>query len=125
MPPKNASKNKQQPKQQGGNRKGKGSNDDTEDFDAMLAAAVSATMANTAKNHSNNNQAKRNSGGNGATPANRCLAADEPVVPSSADHPENPYPKTESTYPRQTWPEPTVPVSKQFPAYRFPTGRDC
>lgn len=122
MPPKISAKSKQQPKQQGGNKKGKGSNDDGDDFDAMLAAAVNASKADAAKNHSNNHQGKRSSNGYGAAPVSRSLAADEPVVPSSANHPENPYPKTADGYPRQTWPEPTVPVSKQFAAGQFPAG---
>ncbi|KAG5505727.1 hypothetical protein JKF63_05063 [Porcisia hertigi] len=122
MPPKNTTKNKHQPKQQSGNKKGKSRNDDGDDFDSMLAAAVNAYKADAAKNHSNNHQGKPNGNGNGTVLGYRSLAADELVVPSSADHPENPYPLTDSSHPRQTWPEPTVPVSQQFAPGQFPAG---
>jgi methionyl aminopeptidase len=122
MPPKGASaKGKQQ--QQGG-KKGKGNKgDDIDDFDALLAAAVKATKSDAAKNHSGGNKHGGASGsGGGVSNSNKSLAADEPVVPSSADHPENPYRPTVMGYPRQTWPEPTVPVAQQFPPHQFPPG---
>ena len=130
MPPKNASaknnSNKHQQQQHGnGNKKGKGNrNDDAEDFDALLAAAVKATKDDAAKNHSGNHNGKQGggAGGHGGAPSNKSLAADEKVVPSSADHPENPYRPAVEGYPRQTWPEPTVPVAQQFPPGQFPAG---
>jgi len=37
----------------------------------------------------------------------------------------NPYPKVGKTFIRQTWPEPTIPVSKQFPKNGMPKGEEC
>lgn len=125
MPPKNPAKGKQPPQQQaqqGGGKKGKGKQD-ADDFDALLAAAVQATKADAAKSHNSQGNGGKNgqAGGAGAS-SNKSLAADEPVAPSSADHPANPYPQTAGGLPRQTWPEPTIPVAKQFAAGHFPTG---
>lgn len=106
-----------------------------DEFDALLAEAVQATAKVASKQHANDgantssNNANRN-GGAGA--AHRSLADRDPVVASSADHPENPYraafvPSVASStaYPRQTWPEPTVPVRAQFPAGEYPPGEIC
>lgn len=126
MPPKNAAaKGKAQSQQGGGNnKKGKGGkSDDVDDFDALLAAAVKATKADAVKNHggAGSGQSGKHGGAGGAA-SNKSLAADEPVVPSSADHPENPYPAVAEGCTRQTWPEPTVPVSRQFQPGCFPAG---
>ncbi|KAK7200117.1 metallo-peptidase, Clan MG, Family M24 [Novymonas esmeraldas] len=135
MPPKTAGaaaakgKGQQQQQQQhnGGAKKskGKGKGDDGDEFDALLAAAVQATKAEAAKNHNSSSSGgggAHNGGGNGAAALRKSLAADEPVLPSSADHADNPYPQTAAGLPRQTWPEPTVPVSRQYAAGSFPVG---
>lgn len=114
MPPKNNSKSNAK----GANKK-KGNDDD---FDAMLAAAVKATTGDAVKNHINANAAGNGKAAGG--PVHVSLAAREVPVPSSANHPENPYPvPTADKAVRQTWPEPTVPVSKQYPDGQYPAGQ--
>lgn len=116
MPPKTANK-----QQCGNTGKGKKTNTKDDNFDALLADAAKFANAEAKKN----GKAANASGSNKAEAAvPRSLAADEKPVPSSADHKDNPYPKAMDGYPRQTWPEPTVPVSKQFPAGNYPAGEE-
>jgi len=112
MPPKNNSKN---------GAKGKKKADD-DDFDAVLAAAVKATKSDAAKNHATNGSNSNSVTKGSAGTVHVSLADREAVVPSSADHPENPYSAVASGCVRQTWPEPTVPVSKQFSNGQYPAG---
>ncbi|CCW70299.1 unnamed protein product [Phytomonas sp. Hart1] len=101
---------------QGGKGK-KQAHDDDDDFDALLAAAVQQNHAAALK------VPKRGGGGGGARALPpRNMAADEPVQPSSESHPENPYPAALPDCPRQTWPEPTVTIRRQFPSGHFPLG---
>ncbi|CCW62990.1 unnamed protein product [Phytomonas sp. EM1] len=105
------------------NQSGKKKKSADDDFDSILEAAVQQTKAEALKNHKNNS-----TGGHakhGLPLVHKSLAEDEPVVPSSADHSENPYPAAEPGCPRQTWPEPTVPIRKQFPSGKYPLGEIC
>lgn len=124
MPPKTQQKGKSNGN--GGGKKGaggKGGGDD--DFDTLLAAALNATKGEAAKNHQGRKgDAGSPANGNGSS-GPRSLAANEAVVPSSADHPENPYRPALDGRPRQTWPEPTIPVAQQFPPGQFPPGEIC
>lgn len=95
---------------------GKKNNDD--DFDALLAAAVDSVKV-TEKAAGNKNQKQAHQKTDDASTENVPVA---PSVRSFADHPENPYPVVDAGCERQTWPEPTVPVSKQFARGAFPAG---
>ena len=86
-----------------------------DEFEALIAAAQKA--ADTEKKSKKEKDAKK---AKADAPAVAEVAAEEPKVVSTADHPENPYPKTGKV--RQTWPEPHVTVFKQFGPNRFPTG---
>lgn len=101
-----------------------GGNGSEIDFDALLADALQSANAEAEKNRKNENGKRRGNGNGGEPAAPRSTAADEKPVPSSADHAENPYPKAVDGYARQTWPEPTIPVSKQFPANHYPAGEE-
>lgn len=86
-----------------------------DDFDALLAAAVDSVQVVEKKEKAPQSKSAKATEGSDAPTA-------EAVVKSSADHPENPYPEVEAGQTRQTWPEPTVLVSKQFAPRKFPTG---
>lgn len=139
MPPKRGSHNGKQQQHNGGKNGGKSKSDD--DFDALLADAVKATQ--TAKNgkafnnsnHSNKNNGNNNSHAgeqqqqlqtNNTTKQAAGSSCKETVkIPSTADHPDNPYPEVAAGMKRQTWPEPTVPVCMQFASGHFPPGEIC
>lgn len=87
-----------------------------DDFDALLAAAVDSVQVVEKKAQPKQTKVPE------TTTAEGTLVAAADAVKSSADHPENPYPVVESGLTRQTWPEPTVLVSKQFAPRKFPTG---
>eukprot|EP00796_Vickermania_ingenoplastis_P010015 gene10015-6993_t len=116
MPPK---KNNNNNNNNNKNKK-KGGKGDDDDFDALLAQAVAETKDKAEQNHAQ----KKQQAGPG-TQAPRSLAANEKLVPSSSDHPENPYPVPEDAkFPRQTWPEPTIPVRQLYSTKprNFPKG---
>lgn len=121
MAPKKTDKKK--PNQE--KKKGGGHNGD--DFDTLLADAVASV-----KDTVSQRLAARNNAPTVASVASsplHSMAADEKPIPSHADHPENPYPmppaNSNPPLPRQTWPEPTIPVRMLYstqPTRQFPKG---
>lgn len=113
MPPKNAAGKK------GGKK---------DDDDALLEAAIAQAAASEASAKAGKKGGKDAAGAGAkkgaATPATGSGdgAAEAPKVASSADHPENPYPKVEPDCKRQTWPEPTVRICEQYKPRSFPVG---
>jgi methionyl aminopeptidase len=97
---------------------GKKKNDD--DFDALLAAAVDSVQVTEKISGKKESKPKQ--------PTDESQNGDVATsmsVKNYADHPENPYPKVEEGQSRQTWPEPTIPVSRQFGPGKFPAGEIC
>ncbi|ESL08400.1 methionine aminopeptidase 2 [Trypanosoma rangeli SC58] len=131
MPSKGGGANSKQHQQQrqGGKKGNKKSDED--DFDAILANAVRETQAATPKHVNGHQQKDNNKAGKQKPKTNPTeveAARDEDVdvkVISTADHVDNPYPQVAPGMQRQTWPEPTVPVCKQFSNGNFPPGEIC
>ncbi|KAG8342695.1 putative Metallopeptidase family M24 [Trypanosoma vivax] len=123
-------------KRQNGEKKGKRDNG-SDDFDAQLAEALKEVNAiNLKRDEQENKKGRRGKQGGGSassgtgtgTGAGGTVEEDgqeRSTVVSTADHPDNPYPKVAAGMKRQTWPEPTVPVSEQFAHGQFPTGHVC
>ena len=87
-----------------------------DNFDLLLAEAAKVADQKAAKNAPKKEAAKKEG-------KEDEVAEAAPKVVSTADHPENPYPQpTKEGNPRQTWPEPTIPVSQQFKGTTFPKG---
>lgn len=86
-----------------------------DEFELLIAAAQKA--AETEKKSKKEKDAKKVKA---AVPEVETPVDVVPKVVSTADHPENPYPKTGKV--RQTWPEPGVTVFKQFGPKNFPVG---
>ncbi|CBH15081.1 metallo-peptidase, Clan MG, Family M24 [Trypanosoma brucei gambiense DAL972] len=124
MPPKGGGAGSK--KQQGGKK----CKDDEADFDAQLAKALQEVQVSKDKQGGDANKkaqkgkqrtSKQESNGE----ANDNNDASDPKVVSTADHPDNPYPQVAEGMKRQTWPEPTIPVSQQFARGNFPVGIIC
>lgn len=120
MPPKKGGGNASSKKANNANKKSKKGDDGIdEDFEALMAQAEMEAKEHLEKNP------KAVPKGSGAKQLPVSLAADEKPVPSSSEHPENPYPPASAdTLPRQTWPEPTIPIRQLYSTQprQFPTG---
>lgn len=99
----------------------KKSKNDEDDFDALLAQAVETVKVSA---DAKPKDAKKKEASASEAGAEGSAETGSAVV-SSADHPENPYPVVDAGCFRQTWPEPTVPVSRQFAPKKFPAGEVC
>ncbi|CAD2220991.1 methionyl aminopeptidase [Angomonas deanei] len=109
------------PKKNNNNSKKGGKKQDDDDFDTLLAQAVKETKSDAVKNHKNN--ANHNKSDENNAQKYKSYADKDAVVPSKADHPENPYPPAVEGGKRQTWPEPTLTIKEQFPSGKgFPAG---
>jgi methionyl aminopeptidase len=102
-------------KQPSAKKSGKKTKDD--DFDNILEQAVKEAE----KSKQRCDTLKKPGDGQVYDPENAVASPTDEVV-STANHPENPYPQPSKGHQRQTWPEPTVRVNKQFIASEFPVG---
>lgn len=109
--------------------KKKGGRNDKSDFDAVLAEAVAAANDSAAQRPPEKNKNALFHSAHGESDSPRSMAADIKPVPSSADHPDNPYPMPPTDVvpplPRQTWPEPTIPIRLLYstqPTPHYPKG---